>query len=44
MYCLKCRKNTETNDEHQKTTSNGRNMVSGTCNVCGSKKNVFVKS
>lgn len=44
IYCLKCKKQTKTLNEHQRTTKNGRNMVSGTCEVCGSKKNTFVKS
>ena len=44
MYCLKCREKTETNNEHERTTSNGRNMISGTCKVCGTKKNLFVRS
>lgn len=43
MYCLKCKKNTETQNEQQRTAKNGRNMLSGTCSVCGTKKNKFIK-
>jgi len=43
IYCLKCKKRTETIGEHERTTSNGRRMISGTCKVCGTQKNQFVK-
>ena len=42
MYCLKCKKKTETIDINQVTTKNGRRMLKGVCSVCGSKKSQFV--
>lgn len=43
-YCLKCKKEQVMKDPKDKTTSNGRKMVSGTCTVCTTKMNKFVKS
>ena len=43
-YCLKCKKKTETIDQLETKSSNGRNMVKGICSVCGTKKSVFVSS
>ena len=42
MYCVKCRKNTDTIDLHHAVSKNNRNMIKGTCSVCGGKKNQFV--
>jgi len=44
IYCLKCKKKTDTKDEHKTVSKNGRSMIKGTCAVCGSKKSEFVKS
>ena len=44
IYCFKCKLKTETLDSIEKTSSNGRNMIKGTCSVCGTKKSVFVSS
>ena len=44
IYCFKCKLKTETLDVIEKTSSNGRNMIKGTCSVCGTKKSVFVSS
>ena len=44
IYCFKCKLKTETLDSIKKTSSNGRNMIKGTCSVCGTKKSVFVSS
>lgn len=44
MYCVKCKEFTETSDLENKTTANGREMLQGRCNVCGTKKTKFVKS
>ena len=44
IYCFKCKLKTETLDGIEKTSSNGRNMIKGTCSVCGTKKSVFVSS
>ena len=44
MYCVKCRKKTETTSEKLVTTSNNRTMKRGNCSVCGTTKTQFVKS
>ena len=43
-YCLKCRKNTETNNPKVPTTKNGRIMLLSKCAVCDSKKRNLSKS
>ena len=42
IYCFKCKLKTETLDGIEKTSSNGRNMITGICSVCGTKKSVFL--
>ena len=42
IYCLKCKQKTETLASFELKSSNGRNMIKGTCSVCGTKKSVFV--
>lgn len=42
-YCVKCRKQTPTNNATQITTKNGRNAMSGTCAHCGTRKVMFMK-
>ena len=44
IYCLKCKHKTETIDQLEMKSSNGRNMIKGTCSVCGTNKSVFVSS
>ena len=44
MYCLKCKKSTETINPHNIVTKNGRNMKKGQCVICGKIKTQFVKS
>lgn len=44
MYCVKCKKFTDTSDIQNKTAANGRSMLQGQCNVCGTTKTKFVKS
>ena len=44
IYCLKCKQKTETLDGVELKSSNGRDMIKGTCSVCGTKKSVFVSS
>ena len=44
IYCFKCKQKTETIDQLEIKSSNGRNMIKGTCSVCGTKKSVFVSS
>lgn len=43
IYCLKCKKKTETLDQHNVVSKNGRPMTKGICAVCGSKKSEFIK-
>ena len=44
MYCVKCKKQTETNDEQLFTARNDRLMQNGICSVCGKMKTKFVKA
>ena len=44
MYCVKCKRKTETNNEQLVTTSNNRRMKRGKCSVCGTVKTQFIKS
>jgi hypothetical protein len=36
-YCVKCKKKREMKGEKQIIMKNGRNALSGTCSVCGTK-------
>ena len=41
MYCVKCKKTTNTSNELVTTTTkNNRRMKRGTCAVCGTTKNL----
>ena len=42
-YCLKCKKNTENIDRKISNTSNGWAMILSKCEICGSKKPIFIK-
>ena len=44
IYCLKCKLKTKTLVGIKKTLSNGRNMITGICSVCGTKKSVVLSS
>ena len=44
IYCLRCKHKTDTLDGFEVKSSNGRNMIKGTCSVCGTKKSVFLSS
>ena len=44
MYCVKCKKVSDTSNEQLTTTKNNRRMKRGTCVVCGTTKTQFVKS
>ena len=44
MYCVKCKKVSDTNNEQLTTTKNNRRMKRGKCVVCGTTKTQFVKS
>ena len=42
IYCLKCKQRTETLAGFELKSSNGRNMIKGTCSICGKQKSVFL--
>ena len=42
IYCFKCKQKTETLAGVELKSSNGRNMIKGTCSICGTKKSVFL--
>lgn len=44
MYCLKCRRYTDTNNKYISVTKNARKILKGTCRVCGKIKNRFLGS
>ena len=43
MFCVKCRKATNTTDLRDAVSKNGRNMKRGKCVVCGTTKTQFRK-
>ena len=42
LYCLKCKKKTETKNTQEKTLRNGKRIMQGLCTICSSKKNRFL--
>ena len=44
MYCVKCKKRTDTTNEQITTTKNNRHMKRGVCTICGTTKTQFIKS
>ena len=44
MYCVKCKKKTDTTNEQLTTTKNNRHMKRGTCVICGTTKTQFIKA
>ena len=42
LYCLKCKKNTESINPKDSKTTNGKAMILSTCAICGSKKSKFI--
>jgi hypothetical protein len=44
MYCLRCKKRTETLNEKVTTLRNGRLTKQGTCAVCGAKKSQMLSA
>lgn len=42
IYCVKCRRKTDTKNEKKVTMPNGRQAVKGECKICGTKKTQFV--
>src|SRR6218665_3196824 len=41
MYCVKCKKQTETKDMQKAKSRDARPMARGVCNVCGTTKNTI---
>ena len=44
MYCVKCKKATDTSDVQFAVSKNGRNMKRGMCVICGTTKTQFIKA
>ena len=44
MYCVKCKKRTETTNKQTTKTKNNRHQKRGTCVVCGTTKTQFIKA
>ena len=44
MYCVKCKKTTDTSGVKFVVSKNGRNMKRGTCVICGTTKTQFIKA
>ena len=44
MYCVKCRKATDTSNVEFAVSKNGRNMHRGKCLICGTTKTHFIKA
>ena len=44
MYCVKCKRMTDTLNLHHAISKNKRDMLKGTCSVCGTTKNQFVST
>lgn len=41
LHCLKCKTKTKTQKLHLAKSKNGRNMLRGVCDVCGTNKCQF---
>ena len=44
MYCVKCKKVTDTSNVQFTVSRNGRNMKRGTCVICGKTKTQFIRA
>jgi hypothetical protein len=42
MYCLKCKKKTETINITKAKSKNNKEMLKGNCTICGAKKSKFI--
>lgn len=42
MYCVKCKRHTETNDIQNVVSKNGRPMLRGVCDICDKIKTQFI--
>ena len=43
MYCVKCRKQTDTSNEMENKDTRGRDRIKGNCNICGTMKYKYVR-
>lgn len=43
MYCVKCRKQTDTSNEMEDKDTRGRDRIKGNCNICGTMKYKYVR-
>lgn len=41
-YCVVCKNKQQIQNAKEKTSSNGRHMICGSCPKCGTKINVFI--
>ena len=44
MYCLKCKRRTESINIQEKITSNSRKRLTALCKICGTRKSQFIKN
>ena len=44
IYCLECRIKTDSNNITMKKTKNNRNLIKGTCSICGNNISVLVSA
>ena len=44
MYCVRCKKRTNTDNEQFTTSKNNRHMKRGTCSIFGTTKTQFIKT
>lgn len=44
MYCVKCKRETNTTNPVEVTTKNNRRQLRGKCSICGTTKTQFIKS
>ena len=44
MYCVKCKKATDTSNVQFAVSRDGRNTKRGTCVICGTTKTQFIKA
>ena len=44
IYCLKCKQETETIDQLEVQSKKSKEMIKGSCSICGTRKSVFISS
>lgn len=43
LYCVKCKKKTDTMNTQISTAKNNKKMIKGKCKICGKNKSSFTK-